>query len=52
MALADGVAEVLETPKLAARLSRNARAWAEKNLSMPHYLDEYKALLARLIATR
>ncbi len=52
MALADGITEVLETPKLAARLRRNARAWAEKNLSMSHYLDEYKALLARLIAAR
>ena len=51
-ALADGVAEVLEDRKLNARLRRNARAWAENNLSMPHYIAEYEALVARVIASR
>ncbi len=52
LALADGVAEVLENQKLNARMRRNARAWAEKNLSMPHYLAEYEQLIARLVAAR
>jgi glycosyltransferase involved in cell wall biosynthesis len=52
VALADGVAEVLENQKLAGRLRRNARAWAEKNLSMPHYLAEYQQLIDRLVAAR
>jgi glycosyltransferase involved in cell wall biosynthesis len=52
VALADGVAEVLENHKLNARMRRNARAWAEKNLSMPHYLAEYEQLIARVMAAR
>jgi glycosyltransferase involved in cell wall biosynthesis len=50
-ALVDGVTEVLETPALAKKLRRNARAYAEKHLSMDRYLAAYQALIQTVIAS-
>lgn len=44
-ALADAVAELLEQPRLAARLRRAARAEAERRLGMGDYLARYEALI-------
>ena len=48
-ALVDGVAEVLEDRKLATRMRRNARAYAERTLGMERYLTAYEALIRRVI---
>ncbi len=48
-ALVDGVAEVLEDRKLAARMRSNARAYAERTLGMARYLTAYEALIRRVI---
>jgi glycosyltransferase involved in cell wall biosynthesis len=47
--VADGVLELLEDQKLAARLRRGARGWAEANLDMKTYLQSYEALIARTL---
>jgi glycosyltransferase involved in cell wall biosynthesis len=49
-ALVDGVTEVLDDQKLADRMRRNARRYAEKHLNMRTYLDEYHQLIARVMA--
>lgn len=49
-AVAESVLEMLEDTKLAVRLRRNARAWAEKNLDMATYISAYRALIDRVIA--
>lgn len=51
-ALAQGVQQVLEDTKLAARLRRNARRFAERTLGMDRYLDAYQALIARMTGAR
>ena len=48
-AIADRVLEVLEDTTLAARLRRAARRYAEKTLSMTAYLQEYEALIRRVM---
>jgi glycosyltransferase involved in cell wall biosynthesis len=50
-ALARTVLEVLEDKKLDAKLRTNARAYAEKCLSMPDYLASYQRLIERMIGT-
>ena len=52
VALADGVAAVLEDPALAARLRRNAAAYARAHLDINSTLADYQALIARLVAAR
>ncbi|GAN55003.1 glycosyltransferase [Tanticharoenia sakaeratensis] len=47
-AIADGILELLEDRTLARRLRRNARRWAEAELSLDDYLDRYKDLIARI----
>jgi len=47
-ALSDKVLEVVENRALNERLRVNARKYAEKNLSMPDYLDNYRALIERI----
>ncbi len=46
--LADAVLEVVGNRTLNQRLRANARKYAEKNLSMADYLDNYRALIERL----
>ena len=48
-ALADGVAEVLDNRALAGNLRRNARAFAQANFSMTHYLASYQMLITQTI---
>ena len=48
-AIADHVLEMLENTKLAARLRRGARAWAEANLDMGDYISNYEKLIARAV---
>jgi len=50
-ALVEGIAEVLETPALNKKIRRNARAYAEKHLSMDRYLAAYESLIAKVIAS-
>jgi len=45
--VADRVLELLEDARLAGRLRRAARAWAEANLDMGAYLAGYEALMRR-----
>lgn len=47
-ALAEGVRQVLEDERLAARLRKNARRFAERTLGMERYLDGYQALISRM----
>jgi glycosyltransferase involved in cell wall biosynthesis len=47
--VADAVLTMLEDTKLANRLRRGARAWAEKNLAMADYIAAYEKLIARVI---
>jgi glycosyltransferase involved in cell wall biosynthesis len=47
--IADTVLEVLEDQRLASRLRRGARAWAERNLQMAAYLQGYEALIAKAV---
>jgi glycosyltransferase involved in cell wall biosynthesis len=49
-AVADAVLTMLEDTRLAARLRRGARAWAEKNLAMDDYIEAYETLIAKVIA--
>ena len=49
--LADRVLELLEDRPLAIRLGRAARRHAEASLDLNVYLDEFEALIARLLAT-
>lgn len=49
-AVADAVLEMLEDQALARRLRRNARAWAEKHLSMDGYIAAYRALIDKAVA--
>ena len=46
--LADRVLDLLEDRKLAARLGRGARAFAETNLDMGRYIGSYEQLIASL----
>ncbi len=48
--IADRVLEMLENTRLAGRLRRAARAWAEANLDMATYLRGYEALIERTMA--
>lgn len=48
-AIADTVLEILEDTRLANRLRRNARAWAEANLDMGVYIKGYEALIERAL---
>ncbi len=50
--IADSILELLENRVLAAKLRRNARAWAEKNLDMTVYLAEYEKLIGDVMAGR
>ncbi len=47
--IADGVLEMLEDTRMAARLRRGARAWAEANLDMGTYIAGYEKLIARVL---
>ncbi|MBV8458873.1 MAG: glycosyltransferase, partial [Acetobacteraceae bacterium] len=47
--LAERVLETLEDRRLAARLRRSARAYAERNLAMGDYLDAFGALVDELV---
>jgi glycosyltransferase involved in cell wall biosynthesis len=49
-AVADAVLQLLEDTKLAARLRRNARAWAERHLDMGDYISAYETLIEQVIA--
>jgi glycosyltransferase involved in cell wall biosynthesis len=49
MDVADEVLRLLEDVPLARRLRAASRAWAERNLPMETYLDEYEALIDRAI---
>lgn len=46
--LADTVLQAIEDAALARRLRENARKYAEKHLSMEHYIARYEALIAKL----
>ncbi len=46
--LADSILSVLETPRLANRLRRGARRYAETHLDMRHHLDAYEARITEL----
>jgi glycosyltransferase involved in cell wall biosynthesis len=48
--IAGRVLEMLENQRLANRLRRGARAWAEANLDMAAYLSGYEALIQRVLA--
>lgn len=48
-ALVASVQEVLDDKKLAARMRRNARTFAERTLGMEQYLDAYEALIQRVV---
>jgi glycosyltransferase involved in cell wall biosynthesis len=48
--IADGVLRVLADTRLANRLRRAARAWAEEHLQMDAYLDAFEALIAKVRA--
>ncbi len=48
--LADQVLHLLETPKLALRLRRAARKYAETNLDMKHHIAAFEARIAELVA--
>jgi glycosyltransferase involved in cell wall biosynthesis len=50
--ISDAVLELLENQTIAAKLRRNARAWAEKNLNMNSYLANYEKLIDDLIEGR
>ncbi len=47
--LAERVLTLLDSPALAERLRRGARAWAEENLDMGNYLRAYEALIRKLV---
>jgi glycosyltransferase involved in cell wall biosynthesis len=47
--VADAVLTMLEDTRLANRLRRGARAWAEKNLAMADYIASYEKLITRVI---
>ncbi|AOX20351.1 glycosyltransferase [Kozakia baliensis] len=47
--IARGVLEILEDKKLARRLRKAARAEAEKKLSLNEYLNQYDALVERIV---
>ncbi len=47
--IADGVLELLEDQRLAGRLRRGARVWAERNLQMGAYLEGYEALIRKAV---
>ncbi len=49
-AIADGLLELLEDTRTAARLRRGARAWAEANLDMADYISNYEKLIARAMS--
>lgn len=49
-AVAASVIRLLDDPKLATRLRRNARAFAERTLAMDTYIRAYEVLIAKLIA--
>ncbi len=49
-ALVDAVARLLNDRKLAERLRRNARAYAERTLRMDEYIAGYERLIAKVIA--
>jgi glycosyltransferase involved in cell wall biosynthesis len=51
-AVADAVLTLLEDQALAARLRRNARAWAEKHLVMDNYIAGFQHLIGRVIAAK
>ena len=48
-AIADDVLAMLADTKMAARLRRGARAWAEANLDMDDYIRNYEKLIARAV---
>ena len=48
--LAGQILELLEDAALARRLRRNARRYAEKNLSMSDYLAGYEALIENIMS--
>ena len=48
-ALAEGVLEVLEDTKLAGRMGKGARRFAERAFDMERYLAAYEGLIARLV---
>ncbi|MER6947334.1 glycosyltransferase [Nonomuraea sp. NPDC000554] len=52
VALAEGIARLLDDPDLAASLGAAARAWAGKNLDMDVMVDEHVRLYHRLLETR
>ncbi len=49
--LADTILDLLETPRLAQKLRRGARAYAEKHLDMKHHIDAFEARIAELVQT-
>jgi glycosyltransferase involved in cell wall biosynthesis len=49
-AIADAVLSLLSDTKLAQRLRKNARGWAEQNLDMADYLSAYEKLITRVIS--
>jgi glycosyltransferase involved in cell wall biosynthesis len=49
--LADNVLRLLEDTALAKKLGDGARKWAEANLAMPDYLDNYNRLIETTIGT-
>ncbi len=51
-AIADRVLELLENQRLAARLRRGARAWAEENLDMADYIAGYEKLILKALGRR
>lgn len=47
--LAEAVLSVLETPKLAQKLRKGARRYAEKNLDMKHHIEAFTARIAEIV---
>ncbi|MEU0567483.1 glycosyltransferase [Nonomuraea sp. NPDC005983] len=52
VALAEGIARLVDDPDLAASLGAAARAWAGKNLNLDVMVDEHVHLYHRLLETR
>ncbi|MEU0567481.1 glycosyltransferase [Nonomuraea sp. NPDC005983] len=52
VALAEGIARLVDDPDLAASLGAAARAWAGKNLDLDVMVDEHVHLYHRLLETR
>ncbi|NIE80513.1 glycosyltransferase [Asaia sp. As-1742] len=47
--IADAVLEILEDRRLAGRLRKQARRYAEQNLSLQGYLENYDALISSIV---